>query len=212
MNKLVIAVTKGRIEKKIVELLRDVGIDTSPLENKGRKLIFKLDGGAYEIVLAKANDVLVYVEHGVCDIGFVGKDTICEQEGHFYEVLDLQFGKCKFCIATNDENKFYGGYAKKKVATKYPNITRKYFYDKGIDVDIIKIEGSVELAPLLGLSDAIADIVETGATLKENGLKVIEEIFDISARMVVNIASMKMKEKEIEELTKKIGARVQQDA
>ncbi|MEG1436736.1 MAG: ATP phosphoribosyltransferase, partial [Oscillospiraceae bacterium] len=145
-----------------------------------------------------------YVEHGVCDLGIVGKDTIAENGRSFYEVTDLGFGKCKFALATKVGADFWSGYNVKCIATKYPNIARKFFESKGMDIKIIKIEGSVELAPLLELSDAIVDIVETGSTLKENGLEVIEEIMPISARVIVNMASMKLRREEIENLINKI--------
>ena len=140
------------------------------------------------------------MECGVCDMGVVGKDTIMEYGGGFFEVLDLGFGKCRFALAAKKDSAFYGGYAVKTVATKYPNVTRNYFESKGMDVDIVKIEGSVELAPLLELSDGIVDIVETGTTLKENGLEVIEDVAPISARLIVNAASMKLRKDEIERL------------
>lgn len=196
MANLRIALTKGRLEKDSTKLFQKMGLDCTNLENKGRKLILPV--GDYEIVLAKAADVLTYVEHGVCDIGVVGKDTISEYSKNFYEVLDLGFGKCKFALATKKGLDFYSGYNVKTIATKYPNVARKFFESKGMDIKIIKIEGSVELAPLLELSDAIVDIVETGSTLKENGLEVIEDIMPISARVIVNMASMKLKKDEID--------------
>lgn len=150
--------------------------------------------------MQNAADVITYVEHGVCDLGVVGKDTIIENGSSFYEVLDLGFGKCKFALAAPKGTDFYSGYASKTIATKYPNVARSFFEGKGMDVKIIKIEGSVELAPLLGLSDAIIDIVETGSTLKENGLEVIEKVCDISARLIVNTASMKLRKQEIDTL------------
>ncbi|AWI03875.1 ATP phosphoribosyltransferase [Clostridium drakei] len=195
-----IALTKGRIEKCAVDIFHKSGIDCSDLMNKGRKLIFHNDKFNIDFVLVKAPDVLTYVEHGVVDIGIVGKDTLLEQNRNFYEVLDLKFGKCKFAVAGPKNSNFYEGYNRKKIATKYPNVARNYFRKMGQDVEIIKIEGSVELAPILGLADAIVDIVETGNTLKENGLVVYEDICSISARLVVNIASMKMKKNEIEEI------------
>ena len=177
------------------------GFDCEQLLNKGRRLILKVPDANLEVVLAKAADVITYVEHGVCDMGVVGKDTIMEYGGAFFEVLDLGFGRCRFALAAKKGSNFYGGYAVKTVATKYPNVTREYFEGKGMDVDVVKIEGSVELAPLLGLSDGIVDIVETGTTLKENGLEVIEDIAPISARLIVNAASMKLRKQEIEALT-----------
>jgi ATP phosphoribosyltransferase len=133
-------------------------------------------------------------------VGIVGKDTIVESGGIFYEVLDLGFGKCRFALAAPKGSDFYGGYCTKRIATKYPKVARSYFESKGMDVEVIKIEGSVELAPLLSLADGIVDIVETGTTLAENGLEVIEEIRNVSARLIVNVASMKLKKAEIEAL------------
>lgn len=199
MNKpLRIALTKGRLEKDTVQLLEKIGFDCTAVREKGRKLILPVPDGNLEVVLAKANDVITYVEHGVCDMGVVGKDTIMEMEGKFFELADLGFGRCRFALAVKKGSSFYGGYNVKTVATKYPNITRNYFENKGMDVEIVKIEGSVELAPLLELSDGIVDIVETGTTLKENGLEVIEDIVPISARLIVNMVSMKLRQKEIE--------------
>ncbi|MFY9197764.1 MAG: ATP phosphoribosyltransferase [Acutalibacteraceae bacterium] len=196
MRPIRIALTKGRLEKNSITLFEEMGLDCSELKNKGRRLVLPVD--KYEVVLAKAADVITYVEHGVCDIGIVGKDTIAENNRSFYEVTDLGFGKCKFALATKSGTEFWGGYDVKCIATKYPNVARKFFESKGMDVRIIKIEGSVELAPLLKLSDAIVDIVETGATIKENGLEVIEDIMPISARVIVNMASMKLRKEEIE--------------
>lgn len=203
-KKVRIALTKGRIEDKAVELLEKIGYDVSELRNKGRKLILSIPGEDIEVVLAKAADVITYVEHGVCDLGVVGKDTIMEHGGRFFEVLDLGFGKCKFALAVKKGNGFYEGYGVKTVATKYPEVTRKFFEAKGIDVDIVKIEGSVELAPLVGLSDGIVDIVETGTTLKENGLEVFDDVAPVSARLIVNTVSMKLKQERISEIVKLI--------
>ncbi|MCR5207222.1 MAG: ATP phosphoribosyltransferase regulatory subunit [Eubacterium sp.] len=192
-----IALTKGRLEKSSIKLFKTMGLDTSELENKGRRLILPVD--KYEAVLSKAPDVITYVEHGVCDMGIVGKDTILEHGSSFYEVCDLGIGKCRFALACPKGADFFSGYKRKVVASKYPKVAKSFFESKGMDVDIIKIEGSVELAPLLGLADGIVDIVETGSTLKENGLEVVEEIAPISARVIVNMASMKLRKKEIEE-------------
>ncbi len=197
MRKLRIALTKGRLEKQTVDLFQKMGLDCTELINKGRRLILPV-GEKYEAVLAKAADVITYVEHGVCDIGVVGKDTIVENGKSFYEVCDLELGKCNFCLAGKAGGDFYSGYNVKRIATKYPNVTKAFFEGKGMDVKIIKIEGSVELAPLLDLSDAIVDIVETGTTLKENGLEVYEKIMPISARVIVNTASMKLRRAEID--------------
>jgi len=196
-NTLRIALTKGRLEKKAAELFEKCGLDMSPLRERGRQLIARI-GQNIEIVIAKPPDVLTYVEHGVCDLGLVGKDTIMEYAGKYFEVLDLGFGKCRFSLAVQKGADFYNGYGIKIIATKYPNITRHYFRNKGMDVDIVKIEGSVELAPLMGLADGIVDLVETGSTLRENGLEEIEKIADISARIIVNTVSMKLKKEKID--------------
>ncbi len=192
-----IALTKGRLEKASVQMFKTMGLNTEALENKGRRLILPVD--PYEAVLSKAPDVVItYVEHGVCDIGIVGKDTIVEHGSAFYEVLDLNIGRCAFALATKKGTDFFSGYKRKTVASKYPKVAKEFFKSKGMDVDVIKIEGSVELAPLLGLADGIVDIVETGSTLKENGLEVVEKIMPISARVIVNMASMKLRKDEIE--------------
>ncbi len=202
MRPLRIALTKGRLERQTVELFEKMGLDCTELLNKGRRLILKV--GDYEAVLAKAADVITYVEHGVCDIGVVGKDTIVENGKSFYEMTDLNLGKCDFAIAAKKGTDFFDGYNIKRVATKYPNVTKAYFESRGMDVKIIKIEGSVELAPLLDLADGIVDIVETGRTLKENGLEVVEKIMPVSARVIVNMASMKLRRDEIDEFLERI--------
>lgn len=208
MRPIRIALTKGRLERNTVSLLKQIGCDCAALENKGRKLILPVDGGKIEAVLAKAADVITYVEHGVCDLGVVGKDTILEYGGSFYEVLDLGFGKCRFALAGPKGCDFFGGYSARTVASKYPTVAAEYFRGKAMDVRIIKIEGSVELAPLLGLADAIVDIVETGNTLRENGLEVIDTVCPVSARLIVNAASMKLRKEEIEALVGKMECAV----
>lgn len=201
MKPLRIALTKGRLEKSTIGLFEAMGLDCTQLLHKGRRLILPVGDGQVEAVLCKAVDVLTYVGHGVCDLGVVGKDTIAESmSSSFYEMLDLGFGKCRFALACKKDRDFYSGYHEKTIATKYPNIARSFFESKGMDVNIIKIEGSVELAPLLGLSDGIVDIVETGSTLRENGLEVREEIMPVSARLIVNMASLKLRKTEIEAL------------
>ncbi|MCI7692247.1 MAG: ATP phosphoribosyltransferase [Oscillospiraceae bacterium] len=199
-KKIRIALTKGRIENKAVDLLEKIGYDVTDLREKGRRLILTIPNENIEVVLAKAADVITYVEHGVCDLGVVGKDTIMEHGGKFYEIADLCFGKCKFALAVKKGTDFYSGYGVKTVATKYPEVTRNFFENKGIDVDIVKIEGSVELAPLVGLSDGIVDIVETGTTLKENGLEVVEDVAPVSARLIANTVSIKLKQERILEI------------
>ncbi|MBR6761611.1 MAG: ATP phosphoribosyltransferase [Oscillospiraceae bacterium] len=199
-----IALTKGRLEKDTLGLLESLGYDCEMVRNKGRRLILPIPNGNMEVVLAKAADVITYVEHGVCDLGVVGKDTIMEMQGKFYELLDLGFGRCKFALAVKKGTDFYNGFSVKTIATKYPNVARAFFESKGMDIDVVKIEGSVELAPLLELSDGIVDIVETGTTLKENGLEVYEDVCKISARLIANTVSMKLRQTEIEMLTTNI--------
>lgn len=196
--KLRIALTKGRLQNQTVALLEGVGLDCQPIKNPGRRLVHSLPNYPMDVVLAKATDVITYVEHGVCDLGVVGKDTILERgESPFYEVLDLCFGACRFALAVKEGTNFYDTYKTRRIATKYPNVARNFFEGKGMDIEIIKIEGSVELAPLLGLADGIVDIVETGATLRENGLIPIEDVTPVSARLIVNTASMKLKKSQI---------------
>ncbi len=197
MRAIRIALTKGRLEKESVRLFEKMGLPCEEVLDKGRRLIVPMP--PYETIFAKAADVITYIEHGVCDIGIVGKDTILENGHAFYEVMDLEIGKCRFALAAPKGTDFFSGYAVRQIATKYPQVARGYFEEKNMDVKIIKIEGSVELAPLLGLADAIVDIVETGTTLKENGLEVLEEIVPVSARVIVNMASMKLRKKEIQE-------------
>jgi ATP phosphoribosyltransferase len=198
MRNIQIALTKGRVEKQVIPLLEAVGIDCSELKEKGRKLVFQSGNSNISFILVKAVDVLTYVEHGVADIGIVGKDILLEDgnEKDLYEMLDLGIGRCKFSVASIPEYN-PNSYKKKTIATKYANVASAHFRQKGEDVEIIKIEGSVEVAPLLGLADAIVDIVETGETLRENGLIVFEDICDISARLIANKASLKMKKDEM---------------
>jgi ATP phosphoribosyltransferase len=207
LKKIKIALTKGRLEKHAVNIFKSIGVNVKELEDKGRKLVFHCEDEDYNIdfFLVKAPDVTTYVEYGAADIGIVGKDTLMEKNKEFYEVLDLKVGKCKFSLAALPGFDINEGYNRKKIATKYPEVAREYFRKKGIDVELIKIEGSVELAPIVGLADAIVDIVETGSTLKENGLLIFEDICDISARMIVNKASMKTKRKEIGDLIDKVS-------
>ncbi len=203
-ERLRIALTKGRLQDKSVELFEAMGLDCSPVRNPGRRLIHALPNYPLDAVLAKAPDVITYVEHGVCDLGVVGKDTILEKGGAFYEVLDLGFGRCRFALAVKKGSDFYGTYKTRRIASKYPNVTRSFFEGKGMDVGIIKIEGSVELAPILDLADGIVDIVETGATLRENGLEPIEDVAQISARLIVNTASMKLYKNEITDFLSRV--------
>ena len=199
-----IALTKGRLEKETVKILEKANFDPSELKDKGRKLVFKDKTQDIKYFLVKAADSITYVEHGVADLGVVGKDTILESDNNCYEVLDLGFGKCGFIVASLPENDIFKKVGHVKIRTKYPKVAKDYFKKKGMDVEVIKIEGSVELAPILGLCDGIVDIMETGTTLKENGLVVLDRISEISARLIVNKASFKMKQNEIWEFIDRI--------
>ena len=203
MADIKIAITKGRLLDNSIALFERAGYDCSRLKNPGRRLIHPIPDTPFSGVLAKAPDVITYVEHGVCAMGIVGRDTIMEHSHDFYEVLDLGFGKCRFALAAPKDKDFYAGCETKRIASKYPKVAHDYFISKGMDVSVIKIEGSVELAPLLGLSDAIVDIVETGSTLAANGLEVIETICQLSARLIVNTAAMKLHRAEILEFIEK---------
>ena len=194
---LKIAITKGRIENKFCELLKNADYDIEPIINKDRKLMIKTKDDL-EIVFAKPNDVLNFVNQGVTDIGIVGKDTLLEcKESNYYELLDLQTGKCKFCLASYPAYKTEKFERVKRIATKYPEIAKRFFESKNENIEIIKLDGSVELGPVVGMTDAIVDIVETGNTLKANGLEVIEEICDISTRVIANRKSVREKTNEV---------------
>ncbi|MCR5302764.1 MAG: ATP phosphoribosyltransferase [Lachnospiraceae bacterium] len=200
---LTIALTKGRLADKTLALLEKCGFSCEEMKDKDtRKLIFVNEEQKLRFFLAKGPDVPTYVEHGVADIGVVGKDTINEEDRKVLEVLDLGFGKCRMCICGHADMKERLDTADMiRIATKYPHIAKTYFNDiRRQSVDIIKLNGSIELAPIVGLSDVIVDIVETGSTLRENGLSILEEIFDISARMIVNPVSMRLQSKRINEL------------
>lgn len=199
-----IALTKGRLEEETIKILDKANFDPSELKNKGRKLVFRDKTQDIKYFLVKAADSITYVEHGVADLGVVGKDTILESDNNCYEVLDLGFGKCGFIVASLPENDIFKKVGHIKIGSKYPKVAKSYFKEKGMDVEVIKIEGSVELAPILGLCDGIVDIMETGTTLKENGLVVLDRICEISARLIVNKASFKMKQNEIWEFIDKI--------
>ncbi|MGL4697479.1 ATP phosphoribosyltransferase [Enterococcus larvae] len=202
-NNLTIALTKGRLEKQTLELFEQAGIDVSFMKDKQRKLVFHNEDHTLTFLLVKAADVTTYVRHGVADLGVVGKDVLLEHPHGYYEMLDLEIGKCKFSVASTSDYQ-PDDHKRKRIATKYPTIASAHFRSKGEDVDIIKIEGSVEIAPVLGLADAIVDIVETGTTLRENGLSIYEDICKISARMIVNKATLKRKRQEIFDLFEKL--------
>lgn len=200
---LTFALGKGRLAQKTLSLLEEIGITCTEMKDKdSRKLIFVNEELKLKFFLAKGPDVPTYVEYGAADIGVVGKDTILEENRRVYEVLDLGFGKCRMCVCGPASAKeLLMNHERIRVATKYPNIAQNYFYNiKHQTVDLIKLNGSVELGPLVSLSDVIVDIVETGSTLRENGLEVLEEICPLSARMIVNQVSMQMESKRIREL------------
>ena len=203
MEYLTFALTKGRLAEKTLEALSKAGLDCREvLDGSSRKLIFTQEENKYRFFLAKGPDVPTYVEQGAADIGVSGRDIIMEENRSIYEVLDLGIGKCRMCVAGFPEaGELLKHHEMIRVATKYPRIARDYFHDKKHQtVDIIKLNGSIELAPIVGLSDVIVDIVETGSTLRENGLVVLEEICPLSARMVVNPVSMRMKAARIREV------------
>ena len=200
---LTFALGKGRLAKKTLQLFEEIGITCEEMKDPDtRKLIFVNEELKLKFFLAKGPDVPTYVEYGAADIGVVGKDTILEEGRNIYEVLDLGFGKCRMCICGPESARELLQHNEQiRVATKYPHIAKDYFYNKKHQtVEIIKLNGSIELAPIVGLSEVICDIVETGTTLKENGLAVLEEVCPLSARVVVNQVSMKMENERITKL------------
>ena len=199
-----IAITKGRIEKQVCQLLAEKGFDMEPIIHKDRELMIETSDGL-SMIFAKANDVLTFLEHGIVDIGFVGKDTLEDSDFQdYYEMLDLNIGKCYFALAAYPEYRDKIFKRRQRIASKYTKVAKDYFHQKQQDVEIIKLEGSVELGPVVGLSDAIVDIVETGSTLKANGLEIIEKISDVSTKMIVNKVSLKFKIDEIFDLIEKL--------
>ncbi len=195
-----IALAKGRLGDKGYNLFKNIGLECKDMEKDTRKLIFENKEKKVRYVLVKTSDVPIYVEKGAADLGVVGKDTIMEESRDVFEIEDLGFGKCKFSVASfkGFKDRFNGRVL--KIGTKYPNVAKRYFKNKGIEVEIIKLNGSVELAPLMGLSDVIVDIVQTGNTLKANGLEVIEDMHPISARLIANKVSFKFKNKRIKNI------------
>ena len=203
MRYLTFALAKGRLAKQTLGLLEQVGITCEEMKDpETRKLLFVNEDLKVKFFLSKASDVPTYVEYGAADLGVVGRDTILEEGRNLYEVLDLGLGKCRMCVCGPKSSKEkLNGNEIIRVATKYPNIAKEYFYNqKHQTVEIIKLNGSVELAPIVGLSDVIVDIVETGTTLRENGLEVLTEICNLSARIVVNQVSLKMEHERIRKL------------
>lgn len=206
---LTMAMPKGRIFEEAVELLRKAGFPLPPEFDDSRKLIVDVPEANMRFILAKPMDVPTYVEYGVADVGVAGKDTMIEEERDVYEVLDLKISACYLAVAG------LPGYEKKeinpKVASKYPNLATKYFKEQGEQVEIIKLNGSIELAPLVGLADRIVDIVSTGRTLRENGLVELEKIVPITSRLIVNPVSYRMKDAQIDAMVEKLAAVVEEE-
>lgn len=205
MRYLTVALAKGRLAKKAMEMFESIGIFCEEMKDEdSRKLIFVNQEQEVRFFLAKASDVPTYVEYGAADIGIVGKDTILEESRKLYEVMDLGIGKCRMCVCGPEPAREHLKHHELiRVATKYPNIAKDYFYNQKYQtVEIIKLNGSIELAPIVGLSEVIVDIVETGSTLRENGLTVLEEVCSLSARMVVNQVSMKTENERITRIIK----------
>lgn len=205
-NMITVALSKGRLSEYALSLLSKCGINCEKIEKDDRRLVFYDENKKFSFLFVKPSDVPTYVESGVCDIGVVGKDTLMEEDKDIYEMLDLGFGKCRICIAGYEERREVITNPNLKVATKYVNIAKQYFNNKGENIEIIKLNGSVELGPVIGLSDVILDIVESGSTLKANGLVILETICDVSARLVVNKVSLKTKQKTIVPLIEKIDS------
>jgi len=211
MRYLTFALGKGRLANQTLELFEKIGITCEEMKDKNsRKLIFTNEELKLRFFLAKGPDVPTYVEYGAADIGVVGKDTILEEGRKVHEVLDLGYGKCKMCVCGyKDAAPLLQHHELIRVATKYPNITKDYFLEKKHQtVEIIKLNGSIELAPIVGLSEVIVDIVETGSTLRENGLEVLEEVCPLSARMIVNPVSMRMESERIKNLLMKLRTQI----
>ena len=211
MRYLTFALGKGRLANQTLELFEKIGITCEEMKDKNsRKLIFTNEELKLRFFLAKGPDVPTYVEYGAADIGVVGKDTILEEGRKVYEVLDLGYGKCKMCVCGyKDAAPLLQHHELIRVATKYPNIAKDYFYNKKHQtVEIIKLNGSIELAPIVGLSEVIVDIVETGSTLRENGLEVLEEVCPLSARMIVTPVSMRMESERIKNLLMKLRTQI----
>ncbi|MDO5589594.1 MAG: ATP phosphoribosyltransferase [Lachnospiraceae bacterium] len=211
MRYLTFALGKGRLARQTLELFEKIGITCEEMKDRdSRKLIFTNEELKLRFFLAKGPDVPTYVEYGAADIGIVGEDTILEEGRKVHEVLDLGYGKCRMCVCGYESAKpLLKHHEIIRVATKYPNIAKDYFYNKKHQtVEIIKLNGSIELAPIVGLSEVIVDIVETGSTLRENGLEVLEEVCPLSARMIVNPVSMRMESDRIKDLLKKLRTQI----
>ncbi|MDO4393411.1 MAG: ATP phosphoribosyltransferase [Bacillota bacterium] len=204
---LTIALPKGRLGDKVYDMLASAGYECSGYYDKNRKLVFESPENNVRYLLVKPSDVAIYVEHHAADVGIVGKDILLEQNSDVYELLDLNIGKCRMCVAAPED------YVEDKdrtlrVATKYVNITKEFYGGRNRAIEIIKLNGSIELAPILGLTDVIVDIVETGGTIKENNLKVIEEFKNISARFIANKTSFKFENEIITDMMNKLGEQI----
>ena len=203
-----IALPKGRLGEKAYRMLKESGYECPAIEDPSRKLIFENPEKGVRYFWVKPSDVAIYVERGAADLGIVGKDILLEYDPDVYELLDLNMGKCRMAVA--GKNDFVDPVGRTlKVATKFPNIASRYYHSKCRDIDIIHLNGSIELAPILGLSHVIVDIVETGKTLIENDLVVYEEIVPISARLIANVASYQFKDEEINAISAKLKAQVE---
>ncbi|ALO04821.1 ATP phosphoribosyltransferase [Lactiplantibacillus paraplantarum] len=204
-TRLKIALTKGRVEQQVLPLLEQAGLDCTQVRNKQRRLIFDSETQPYEFILAKGPDVTTFLERGAADIGIVGSDILTEHESTQYELLDLGVGQCQFVLASTAD---FDPVAprRKIIGTKYPLITQRYFDRLGQDVEIVKIEGSVELAPLTGLADAIVDITETGTTIRENHLQIYDYLQPVSTRLVVNRLALKQQQTAIFDLVDRLAA------
>ncbi len=208
-KELKIAVPKGYLFEPCIKALKEAGYDTGPLEGRDRKLIIYSEKDSIQYVISRPMDVPVYVEYGACDVGFSGKDNLVEKESNVYELLDLKCGECRLILATlkngiEKVKEYYKHFGSIRIATSYPNIAKKYFDRKGIQAEIIKLYGSVELAPVLGIADEILDLTSTGRTLKEHNLVEMEEIFVSTARVIANITSYRIKYDEISDFIKKL--------
>ena len=205
-----VALPKGRLGEKVYAMFEKAGFPCPSIKENSRKLIFENEECGVRYFWVKPSDVAIYVERGAADIGVAGKDILLEYKPDIYELLDLNIGKCRMAVAAKKDFRDDPGRTL-RVATKFSNIACDYYLSKGRDIDIIHLNGSIEIAPILGLSDVIVDIVETGTTLKENGLEVFETVAPISARVIVNLASMKMKKQKIQELTGQLEAGLSED-
>ena len=202
-----VALPKGRLGEKCYDMFERAGLGCPSIRDGGRKLIFENEESGVRYFWAKPSDVAIYVERGAADIGVVGKDILSEYSPDVYELLDLGIGKCRMCVAAKKD--FEDDTDRSlRVATKFTNCAREFYAGRGRDIDIIHLNGSIEIAPIIGLSDVIVDIVETGTTLKENGLEVVEDVAQISARLIVNTVSLKLRQQEIEALVQKVEEQI----